>query len=145
MNPKLPSTGLFQHMHNPVWPLNPHNIYQLPGVSGNDGGIGRQMSLTLISKVICKLHSSAVNTIFTGACNQIPKMPELDVLRPTKMEFQQFGVIFKNSGLVAGTMHVHNSIFLSQLGLTATKDPDNTTADEFGNQLWLLHGDQLTS
>ena len=138
INPELPSDGLFQHMHNPTHLLDLLDIYQSPGVTKQDGGIGQCLTCALISDVIRKLHGNTVSMIYEGSNDMPLSMPEVKKLAHSKMDFQQFSVIFENSDSVAGTMKVHDSIFLVQLGLNATDNPDNpdnTHKDNFKRHL----------
>jgi len=63
-----------------------------------------------------------------------------------KTTFWQFSAIFKDKGTIKGIYSVHKSIFLDQLSLYALEDPTKARAicNNFYNQLWLVHRDQLT-
>jgi hypothetical protein len=140
--PELPSSGLHQVMHNPTVPLRVHDIFSAPGISDDDS-IGLDISRSLITDAIKRLHPSSVSRIFTDSDDSYPKMPRLQSIRADKTRFWQFGAIFEDEGTIDGTYGVHESIFLQQLGLQTPDDP-NDTSDDFHDRLWLIHGDQLT-
>lgn len=111
-----------------------------------DGGIGLEITRSLISDAIKRIHADGVNRVFTHG--SYPQMPNIDCLEANKTQFWQFGAIFEDEGTIKGTYGVHTSIFIDQLGLRAPDDPNEaqaSDADDFRDRLFLVHGDQLTA
>jgi len=50
--PELPPSGLRQSMHNPTIPLVVADIFNAPAISGMDGGIGLDITRSLITDAI---------------------------------------------------------------------------------------------
>jgi len=109
-------------MHNPTIPLKLDNIFNSPAISGMDGGIGLEITRSLISDAIKRIHADGVNRVFTHG--SYPQMPNIDCLKANKPQFWQFGAIFEDEGTIKGTYGVHTSIFIDQLGLRAPEDPN---------------------
>jgi len=122
--PELPPSGLRQSMHNPTIPLKLDNIFNSPAISGMDGGIGLEITRSLISDAIKRIHADGVNRVFTPG--SYPQMPNIDCLKANKTQFWQFGAIFEDEGTIKGTYGVHTSIFIDQLGLRAPEDPNES-------------------
>jgi hypothetical protein len=99
--PELPPTGLLQSMHNPTIPLNIHDIFSSPAISGNDNGLGVNITRSLISDAIKRLHTNSVNRVF-NACDSFPQMPEIQVLPTNQTKYWQFGAIYENEGTIQG-------------------------------------------
>jgi hypothetical protein len=140
--PELPTSGLTQSMHNPILPLNMHDIFGSPAISGDN--IGVEISRSLISDEIKRIHPSSVKRVFTES-DRYPKMPNIQVLPSRKTKYWQLGAIYEDEGTIQGTYRVHESIFLDQLGLRSPDTPDLSGVDDFSTRLWLIHGDQLTT
>ena len=144
--PELPLSGLRQSMHNPTIPLRLEDILDAPSISGEDGGIGLNITRSLISDAIKRIHTDGVDSIF-GDSDRYPNMPSIHCLNTSQTKFWQFGAIFEDEGTIEGTYGVHKSIFLDQLGLQTPENPIEAGAahDDFRDRLWLVHGDQLTA
>lgn len=138
----LPPSGLTQSMHNSTHRLDLDDLLLSPGISGEDGHIGRTITTALIAGAVKRLHPESVGRVFPNGENY-PSMPTVQVLPTSKTSFWQFGAIYEDEGTTEGHYGVHDSIFLRQLGLKAS-DSDNQS-DDFSNRLWLVHGDQLTA
>jgi hypothetical protein len=141
--PELPPSGLRQSMHNPTIPLVVDDIFNAPAISGMDGGIGLDISRSLIADAIKRVYADGVNMVFRHS--NYPQMPNINCLKANKTQFWQFGAIFEDEGTIQGTYGVHNSIFLDQLGLRAPDDPEGSQVDDFSDRLFLAHGDRLTA
>jgi hypothetical protein len=74
--PELPSSGLYQVMHNLIMPLYVYDIFSAPGISGGDS-VGLDILRSLITNVIKRLHPLSVSRIFTDNNNNYPKIPRL--------------------------------------------------------------------
>lgn len=61
----IPATGLNASMHDPTIPLNPRDVILSPGITGSDG-VGPKISRNLIADAVKRLHTSAVNEVFSG-------------------------------------------------------------------------------
>ena len=73
-------------------------------------------------------------------------MPEVCRLPLRKTWYAQFGSIPEDEGSIDGTYRVHDNIFRQQLKLEALKRPGQAAGpSDFGERLWLVHGDQLTA
>jgi hypothetical protein len=135
-------------MHNPTKALHLRDILSSPGVSGNDDGLGVSISKRLIADAVKRLHPMSVGQVFPrGGEEDYPAMPIVQVVPTNRTSFWQFGAIWEDEGKTEGHYGVHDSIFLQQLRLNASKDPDSggSDSDDFSNRLWLVHGDQLTA
>ena len=139
----IPTTGLFQSMHNPTRPLQLEDVALSPGITGSDG-IGVHISTSLIADAVKRVHGDAIASIFSGdEAAQYPSFPTVERLAPRRTQFWQFAGIPADEGTIEGTYQVHDSIFLEQLGLSASDLPNQ--ADDFHERLFLVHGDQLTA
>ena len=143
--PELPPGGLQQSMHNPSIPLNVHDFFTAPSITGNDNGVGVAITSSLISDAVQRVHTSGVNNVFKDQEDLFPRMPVLHCIRGVKTKFWQFGGIFEDEGTISGTYGVHRNIFIEQLGLQAPEELNTDNEDDFTNRLWLVHGDQLTA
>ena len=56
-----------------------------------DGGIGLEVTRSLISDAIKRIHADGVNRVFTPG--SYPQMPNIDCLKANKTQFWQFGAI----------------------------------------------------
>jgi hypothetical protein len=99
--PELPLTGLRQSMHNPTVPLNIHDIFGSPAISGNDRGVGNNITRSLISDAIKRLHTSSIDLVFNDS-DSFPQMPGIQVLPSNKTQYWQFGAIYENEGTIQG-------------------------------------------
>lgn len=133
----LPVDGLSQRMHDSTEPIRMQDIIDTPEVDEDDHELGAQISIFLISNAIHKVHSIAVDSIFEDA-SQYPRMPTIDALPVRKTQYQQLGAILKDEGTIAGTMQVHDKIFLEQLGFSK-----NDTV--FSRRLFPVYGNALTT
>lgn len=140
--PDLPPSGLLQSMHNPSIPLSTRDIFNGPGIAGDDDGLF--ISRHFIAEAIKSVHIKAVDRIFSSHSDLYPSFPVLDKLPQRKTTFWQFGGIFEDEGTITGTYRVHDNIFLKQLGLNSPDEPTSPESD-FLERFWLVHGDQLTA
>lgn len=140
--PDIPPTGLKQSMYRHSIPLKMEDIFNSPGISGDT--IGQQITRAIIINAVLEIHRAPIAEMYTAAGIDLPEMPVIDRLSPTKTQYQQFGAIFEDEGTIEGTYRVHDSIFLDQLKYT-TQDPGSTEPDDFSFYLRLVHGDQLTA
>ena len=80
--PELPLDGLRQSMHNPAVPLKLHDIFNSPGISGDE--IGPDITRSLISDAIRRVHRTGVNHIFQNSNQSPPQIPILKILPSNK-------------------------------------------------------------
>lgn len=97
--PGLPPSGLRQSMHDPTMLLKLEDILAAPGISGEDGGIGLNITQSPISDAIKRIHTAGVNSVF-GDSDCYPNMPSLYCLNVNKTRFWQFGAIFEDEGTI---------------------------------------------
>lgn len=145
MCPELPPTGLYQSMHNPSIELNVFDIFQSPGISGDNTGV--KITQSLISDAVRRVHGSCIDSLFKDTQNSTlqPRMPIIQQIQANKTKFWQFGAIPENEGTIQGTYAVQDNIFLDQLGLKSPNNPLSQDIDDFRDRLYLVHGDQLTA
>lgn len=98
-------------MHNPTIPLVVADIFDAPAISGMNDGIGLDITRSLITDAIKRVHADGVNMVFRHG--NYPQMPNINCLKTNKTQFWQFGAIFEDEGTIQGTYGVHNSIFWS--------------------------------
>lgn len=132
---ELPATGLNQDMHDPTVQLHIHDIVTSPGITNSDGLDG-QISASLISDAIKRLHPEAVKKVFQGQACDYPEFPRIHCLPAKPTRYRQFAGVSADEGTIEGTYKVHDDLFIEQLNLIEDKD--------FDQRLYLVHGDQLT-
>ena len=71
--PGLPLSGLRQSMHDPTIPLRLKDILAAPSISGEDSGIGLNITRSLISDTIKRFYTASVDFVFRDS-NHYPKM-----------------------------------------------------------------------
>ena len=86
----IPATGLNASMHDPTVSLNSRDVILSPGITDSEG-IGPKISRSLIADAVKRLHTSAVNEVFSGErLSQYPEFPTMNRLPARKTEFMQF-------------------------------------------------------
>jgi hypothetical protein len=138
-SPHLPSTGLWQRMHNTAIPLDFEKFVLSEGMTRDDVSV--RCTKFLITDAIRTLHSAAFEKVFQDRKDLIPEMPHVERLSPTPAtQLHHLGAIFFDEGTVDGTYGVHSDIWLSKMGFS--EDPSK---NDFDDRLWLVHGDQKTT
>ena len=83
---KLPILGLYQFIYNPTIPLRLKNILAAFSISGENSGIGLNITQSLISNAIKKIHTVGVISVFNNN-DCYPKMPNMHCFNLNKTKF----------------------------------------------------------
>jgi len=73
-------------MHNLTLPLRLKDILDAPSISSKDGGVGVNITQSLILDALKRIYIAGVNTIFRDS-DCYPKMPSIHYLTVNKTKF----------------------------------------------------------
>jgi hypothetical protein len=134
-------------MLRPEVALDPCDIYLAPG--NQDDEILRGCQRYWIAEAIRYTHREAVEELFTDhnptttgqmrkrvVLTDWPELPSVERLPPRKTPHYGLGPILENEGTISGTYSVIDAVFTEQLGYNP--------AEDFGDRLHLVYGDQKT-
>jgi len=84
--PKLLPLGLHQSIHNLTLLLRLKDILDAPSISNKDNRVRVNITRSLISDALKRIHTAGINTIFRDS-DRYPKMPSMHCLTINKTKF----------------------------------------------------------